>query len=85
MSWILNTVVFLASYILMKIFSSPNIITVNKSRRIRCAGCVACMGRSACSILVGKLEERDQLGDLGIDERVILNFISNSWRGHGLE
>jgi len=50
MSWILNAVVFLASYILMKICSSPNIIAVTKSRRVRCAGCVARMGRSACSI-----------------------------------
>ena len=33
---------------------------------------------------VGKLEEGDQLGGLGIDERVILNFISNSLGGCGL-
>jgi hypothetical protein len=84
MSWILNTVVFLASYILMKICSSPNIITVNKLR-IRCAGRVARLGRSAFSILVGKLEERDQLEDQGIDERVVLNFISHNLRGRELE
>jgi hypothetical protein len=52
---------------------------------MRCAGRVAHVGRSACVVLMGKLKERDQLGDLGLDERVILNFISNSlgraWTG----
>jgi hypothetical protein len=40
------------------LYTSPNIIRVNKSRRIRWAGHVAHMGRTrnAYSILVGKLE-----------------------------
>jgi hypothetical protein len=75
MSWILNTVVFIASYIIMMICSSQNIITVIKSRRIRWAGLVARMGRSACRVLVGKPEGKRQLGDLGIAERIILKYI----------
>lgn len=42
-------------------------------------------GEECMQCLVGKLEERDRLGDLGMDDRVILNFISNRLRGHGLE
>jgi hypothetical protein len=39
-------------------YSSPNIITVSKSRRMRWAGHVACMGekRNAYRIMVGKPE-----------------------------
>jgi hypothetical protein len=45
-----------------------------KSRRMRWAEHVARMGavRNVCKVLVGKLEERDYLGDIGIDGRIIL-------------
>jgi hypothetical protein len=45
------------------LYSSPNIIGVIKSRRIRCAGHVARMGeeRSAYRILVGRPEGRRPL------------------------
>jgi hypothetical protein len=49
---------------LYNLYSSPNIIRVIKSRRIRWAGHVACMGdrRGAYRILVGRPEGRRPLG-----------------------
>jgi hypothetical protein len=43
---------------------SPNILRVIKSRRIRCAGHVACMekGRSVCCGLVGRSKGKKPLG-----------------------
>jgi len=36
------------------LYSSPNIVQVMKSRRIRWAGHIACMGRGVYRVLVGK-------------------------------
>jgi hypothetical protein len=49
---------------LCALYSSPFIIPVIKSRRLRWAGHVACMGerRGAYRVLVGKLEDRRPLG-----------------------
>jgi hypothetical protein len=49
---------------LYDLYSSPNIIQVIKSRRMRWAGHVACMGegRGAYRILVGRPEGRRPLG-----------------------
>jgi hypothetical protein len=49
---------------LYALYSSPNIIQVYKSRRLRWAGHVACMGerRGACRALVGKHEGRTPPG-----------------------
>ena len=46
------------------LYSSPNIILVIKSRRMRWAGHVACMGdrRGEYRVLVGKSEGRSPLG-----------------------
>jgi len=46
------------------LYSSPSIVQVIKSRRMRCAGHVACMGeeREVYRVLVGKLEGRRPLG-----------------------
>jgi len=46
------------------LYSSPNIVQVIKSRRMRWAGHVACMGeeRGVCRVLVGKPEGRRPLG-----------------------
>jgi len=49
---------------LNNLYSSPNIVRVKKSRRMRWAGHVACMGerRGVYRILMGKPEERRPLG-----------------------
>ena len=49
---------------LYHLYSSPNIIWMIKSRRLRWTGHVACMGerRGACRVLVGKPERRRPLG-----------------------
>jgi len=46
------------------LYSSPNIVRVIKSRRMRWAGHVACMGeeRGVYRVLVGKLEGKRPLG-----------------------
>jgi hypothetical protein len=46
------------------LYSSPNIVRVIKSRRMRWAGYVACMGerRDVYSVLVGKPEGKRPLG-----------------------
>jgi len=63
------------------LYSSPNIVRVIKSRRMRWAGHVACMGeeRGVYRVLVGKPEGRRPLGDLGVDGRIILERISSRW------
>ena len=54
--------------------SSPNTVRVIKSKRMRWAGHVACMGdrRGIFRILVGKPKGKRHLGDPGIDGRIIL-------------
>jgi hypothetical protein len=51
---------------LHNLYSSPNIIRMIKSRKMRWAGHTAHMEdkRNACRILVGKLEEKDHREDL---------------------
>jgi hypothetical protein len=52
-----------------------------KSRRMRWTGNVASMGerRGVYRVLVGKLRERDHLGDKGVDGRIIFRRIFRNW------
>jgi hypothetical protein len=57
--------------------SSPTVVRVIKSIRIKWARHVARMGRTEVytGFWWGNLRERDHLGDLGLDGRIILNWI----------
>jgi len=63
------------------LYSSPNIVQVIKSKRIRWAGHVARMGdeRVVYRVLVGKPEGRNHWGDLGVDGWIKLGWISRRW------
>jgi hypothetical protein len=63
------------------LYSSPNIMRVIKSRRMRWAGHVARMGkREACiGFWCGNLRERDHWGDPGVDVRIMLGWIFRKW------
>jgi len=72
------TIVLLTKY---DLYSTPNIVWVIKSRRMRWAGHVARMGeeRGVYMVLVGTRRERDHWGDLGVDGWMILRRISRRW------
>ena len=60
------------------LYSSPNIVRVIKSRRMRWTGHVAGMGEERVCIgsWWGNRRERDDWGDLGVDGWIILGWIS---------
>ena len=66
---------------LSDLYSSPNIVRVIKSRRMRWAEHVARMGeeRGVYWVLVVKPEGKRPLGDLGVDGCIILRRISRRW------
>jgi hypothetical protein len=59
------------------LYFSPKIVKVIISRRTRWAGHVARMRemRNAYKILVENLKERDHTKDLGVDGRIVLEWI----------
>ena len=65
------------------LYSSPNIVRVIKSRRMRWAVRVARMeeGRGVHKVLVGKSEGKRPLGDQEVDGRIILRWIFRKWEG----
>ena len=66
---------------LNNLYSSPNIVWVIKSRRMRWAGHVARVGeeRGVYRVLVGNRRERDHWGDIGVDGWIILGLIFRRW------
>jgi hypothetical protein len=69
------------------LYSSPNIIPVIKSRRMRWAGHVARMGKREMhtGYWCQDLREGDLLGDPGVDGRILLKWILKKGMGHGLD
>ena len=63
------------------LYSSPNIVRVIKSRRMRWAGRVARVvkRRGVYRVLMGNRRERDHLRDPGVDGRTILRWILRKW------
>ena len=55
------------------LYCSPNTVRVIKSRKMRWAGLVACMGERGCiGSWWGNRREGDHWGDLGVDGWIIL-------------
>jgi hypothetical protein len=64
------------------LYSSPDIIRVMKSRRMRRATHLARMGdwRHAYQVFVGgELRDRTHLKDLGVDGKITLKWIFKKW------
>ena len=68
------------------LYSSPNIVRVIKSRRMRWAGLAARTGeeRGCRGSWWGNRRERDNWGDLGVDGWIILCWICRRWDWIGL-
>ena len=66
---------------LNNLYSSRNIVWVMKSRRMRWAGHVVCMGedRGRIGSWWGNRRERNHWGDLGLDGWIILGWLSRKW------
>jgi hypothetical protein len=63
------------------LYSSPNVVQVIKSRRMRWTGHVAQFGRREACIRFwwGNLRERGHWGDSGVDGRIIIGWIFRKW------
>ena len=64
------------------LYSSPNIVRVIKSRKTRWAGHLARLGERGeayAGFWWGNVEERNHLGDLDVDGRIILRWIFGKW------
>jgi len=68
---------------LSDLHSSPNIVRVIKSRRIRWVGHVARLrrGKAYIGYWWGNPRERDHLRDQGVDGRIILRWIFRNYYG----
>jgi len=71
------------------LYSSPNIVRVIKSRRVRWVGHVACMGegRGLYRVLVGKLEGKRPLGRPRhrLEDNIKMDLQEVRCGGHGLD
>jgi hypothetical protein len=68
---------------LHNLYASPDVIRMMKSRRMRGAGHVACIGgmRNLFKILSENLKRRDHAEDLCVGGKVILEYISGKLDG----
>ena len=66
---------------LNNLYSSPNIVRVMKSRRMRWAGMQRVWGREEVrtEFWLGNLREGDHWGDPGLDGRIILGWNFRKW------
>jgi hypothetical protein len=60
---------------LHNLYASPNIVRVNKSRRMRWAGHVARMGDTHTIFWLQNLKASDQAEDLSVGTKIILEWI----------
>ena len=70
------------------VYSSPNIVWMIKSRRMRWAGMLHVQWRGELYTAFGwvNLSERDRLGNPGVDGMVMLRWIFRKWCvGYGLD
>ena len=69
------------------LYCSTNIVRVIKSRRMRWAGYVACMGRGVArtGFWWGNLRETDHWRDPDVDGRIILRWIFRKWDVGGMD
>jgi hypothetical protein len=67
--------------VLNDLYSSPSIVRVIKSRRMRWAVHVALMGKrgGAYRVWWGNLRKRDYLEDADVNGRIILRWIFRKW------
>ena len=65
------------------LYSSPNIVRLIKSRKMRRAGHVARMkeGRVVYNVFVRNLREREHWGDQDVNGTIILRWILMKWYG----
>jgi hypothetical protein len=65
------------------LYCSPYTIWVIKSRRMRCLGHVAHMGRGEVhsGLWWGNMRKRDNLEVVGLNKRIILKGIFEKWNG----
>jgi hypothetical protein len=63
------------------LYCSPSFVRVIKSRRMRWSGHLARMGDrgGVYKGLVGELREKDNLGEPGVNGRIILRWIFRKW------
>ena len=63
------------------LYSLPNDVRAIKPRRMRWAGHVACMGGGEVytGFWWGNLKERENLGNPGVDWRIIFRWIFRKW------
>jgi hypothetical protein len=72
---------------LYDLYSSPNSVRLIKARKMRWAAHVARMGRGEVhtGLWWGNLTEINHLEDLGVDGKIILKWIFETWEGAWIE